>query len=249
MPGQAEVRCAELIASLCLATDLGMGLPFEHGLQSTLFAMRLAERVGVDTETAIQTFYGASCSMSAAPPTPRSSAELFDDGALVTHFAPVMFGSRLQTMAGICAALAGSGTDPQRALRVAQRLPRAVRTSPSRRGACARSRRCSPTDSALPRSVRDLFVHSPSDGTARVTPVGSKAKRSRWPCGSSTSPETPRSNVCSAVIVRRGGDPEPGRRSLRPDDRALFADQASDIMALDDETSCWDATLAGAGPG
>jgi hypothetical protein len=54
-PDRAEVRAAELIAALCLATDLGTELPFEHGLQSTLVAMRLAERIGVDTETAVQT--------------------------------------------------------------------------------------------------------------------------------------------------------------------------------------------------
>ena len=73
--GQDEVRTADLIAALCLATDLGMRLPFEHGLHSTLFAMRLAERLGVDSETAYQTYYGcllfyAGC--TAAPPMPRS---------------------------------------------------------------------------------------------------------------------------------------------------------------------------------
>ena len=39
----AEVRTAEIIGTLCLATDLGMGFPFEHGLQTTLIAMRLAD--------------------------------------------------------------------------------------------------------------------------------------------------------------------------------------------------------------
>jgi hypothetical protein len=34
------VRTAEVIGSLCLATDLGMGLPLEHGLQSTMLATR-----------------------------------------------------------------------------------------------------------------------------------------------------------------------------------------------------------------
>ncbi|WP_350276658.1 hypothetical protein [Kribbella sp. HUAS MG21] len=46
-PGD-RVRTAEVIAALSLATDLGVGLPFEHGLQSTLVAVRLAERLGVD---------------------------------------------------------------------------------------------------------------------------------------------------------------------------------------------------------
>ncbi len=55
--GTDEVRTAELIGSLCLATDLGMGFPFEHGLQTTLIAMRLAERLGVD-----DVFFIGACS-------------------------------------------------------------------------------------------------------------------------------------------------------------------------------------------
>ena len=37
-----QVGSAELVAALCLATDLGMGFPFEHGLHTTLIATRLA---------------------------------------------------------------------------------------------------------------------------------------------------------------------------------------------------------------
>ena len=43
-PGNDQVRAAEIVAALCLATDVGMGFPLEHGLQSTLIAMRLCER-------------------------------------------------------------------------------------------------------------------------------------------------------------------------------------------------------------
>jgi hypothetical protein len=32
-PSPDQVRAAELIAAVCLATDLGTGLPFEHGLR------------------------------------------------------------------------------------------------------------------------------------------------------------------------------------------------------------------------
>src|SRR5829696_4707794 len=52
-----QVRAAEVIGALCLATDLGMGFPFEHGLQSTLAATRLADRLGVDPATASQAYY------------------------------------------------------------------------------------------------------------------------------------------------------------------------------------------------
>ena len=53
--GTERVRAAEVIAVLSLATDLGIGVPLEHGLQSTLVAMRLGERLGVDPDTASQT--------------------------------------------------------------------------------------------------------------------------------------------------------------------------------------------------
>src|SRR5680860_465745 len=52
-----EVRAAEVIASMCLATDLGMGFPFEHGLHATLTTMRLCEVLDVDEDTTVGTYY------------------------------------------------------------------------------------------------------------------------------------------------------------------------------------------------
>src|SRR5437016_1767835 len=37
-----SVRVAEVLGVLSLATDLGMGMPLEHGLRSTVYAVRLA---------------------------------------------------------------------------------------------------------------------------------------------------------------------------------------------------------------
>ena len=48
------MRLAELVASLSLATDLGLGLPEEHVLRQTVIASRLARVAGVDEAT---TFY------------------------------------------------------------------------------------------------------------------------------------------------------------------------------------------------
>src|SRR5688572_33375276 len=59
-----QVRAAEVIGDLCLATDLGMGFPLEHGLQTTLAATRLADRLGVDPATASQAYY--ACLLSHA---------------------------------------------------------------------------------------------------------------------------------------------------------------------------------------
>lgn len=43
-----DLRLSEFIASLSLATDLGLGLPMEHVLRQTLIADRLAEAAGLD---------------------------------------------------------------------------------------------------------------------------------------------------------------------------------------------------------
>ena len=55
--GPERVRTAEVVAALCLATDLAIGFPFEHGLHATQIAMRLGERLGIDSQTASETYY------------------------------------------------------------------------------------------------------------------------------------------------------------------------------------------------
>ena len=51
------MRTAEVIAAACLATDLGMGFPFEHGLHATLVTCRLADLLAVDPRTRAEAFY------------------------------------------------------------------------------------------------------------------------------------------------------------------------------------------------
>lgn len=69
-PAPDRVRAAEVVGTLCLATDLGMGFPFEHGLQATLIASRLARRMGVDRETETRPTTSRCSRTRAAPPTP-----------------------------------------------------------------------------------------------------------------------------------------------------------------------------------
>jgi hypothetical protein len=115
--GGEQVRAAEVIAALCLATDLGMRLPLEHGLHSTLVAMRLGERLGIDAETASQTYYACLLFYVGCTADAEINAEIFgDDTALITHLTPVMFGSRAELVTGIMRALAPpNGSPPVRA--------------------------------------------------------------------------------------------------------------------------------------
>jgi HD-GYP domain-containing protein (c-di-GMP phosphodiesterase class II) len=123
-----EVRASELVAALCLATDLGMGFPLEHGLHSTLTAMRIADRIGVDPATATDTYYGCLLLYVGCTADAELAAETFVDGALLEHFMPVVFGAPLETLRGIARALADPGRPaPVRLVQGALRLPQAAR--------------------------------------------------------------------------------------------------------------------------
>jgi hypothetical protein len=67
---------------LSLATDLGIGVPLEHGLHSTLIAMRLGERLGVDPETASHTYFACLLFYVGCTTSPSYRGRLVGRGAL-----------------------------------------------------------------------------------------------------------------------------------------------------------------------
>jgi HD-GYP domain-containing protein (c-di-GMP phosphodiesterase class II) len=56
---QSNVRLAEVVASLCLATDLATGQPLEHGLRRALLAVWLGEELGLNEEDLSSAYYVA----------------------------------------------------------------------------------------------------------------------------------------------------------------------------------------------
>ena len=118
-----ELRTAEVIGTLCLATDLGMGFPFEHGLHTTVIAMRLADRLGVDRQTAVETYYGSLLSHAGCTTDAHLAAGVFG-GSMTEHFNPLMYGSSRAVMTGLIRALPDPGASgPARAVQIAQRCP------------------------------------------------------------------------------------------------------------------------------
>ena len=132
-----EVRAAELVAALCLASDLGMGFPFEHGLHTTLIGMRLADRLGVDRSTAAQTYYACLLTHAGCTTDAHLTGEVFAS-SLTTHLNPVVYGSRRQVLGGLMRALAPEDSGgPRRAVEVVRRFPRMARgTRPQLSAAC-----------------------------------------------------------------------------------------------------------------
>ncbi len=59
MPAAAgtELRLAELIAAISIATDLGMGQPMEQALRTCLLAVGLAQRLGTSGQALSDTYY------------------------------------------------------------------------------------------------------------------------------------------------------------------------------------------------
>ena len=50
-------RLAELVATLSLGTDLGLGQPMEHVIRQTLIALRMSERLGFDESERAVVYY------------------------------------------------------------------------------------------------------------------------------------------------------------------------------------------------
>lgn len=120
-----QVRAAEVIASLCLATDLGMGFPFEHGLSATLTTMRLCDVLGVDTETARVTYYVSLLMYSGCTVDGQERSRIFGS-SLTSHHTHRQHGSQWESLVGIAGALPSPEASwPQRTYQVITRLPRA----------------------------------------------------------------------------------------------------------------------------
>jgi HD-GYP domain-containing protein (c-di-GMP phosphodiesterase class II) len=120
-----QVRTADVIASLCLATDLGMGFPFEHGLSATLTTMRLCDAMGVDAETAQVTYYVSLLMYAGCTVDAEERSRIFG-GSLTQHNTHRQHGSQLESLVGIAGALPDVGASwPQRTYQTVTRLPRA----------------------------------------------------------------------------------------------------------------------------
>ncbi len=245
-PASDEVRSAEVIGALCLATDLGMGLPLEHGLRSTMVAMRLAERLGLDEDQSRQAFYGCLLFYVGCTADAETEAALFPPGALLRHFAPVMFGSSRETTLGILRALADPDSPaPLRLLQGAVRMPRAGRSYGGHLDAMCEVAEMLCDDLGMPAGVRDLFV----DLTARWDGRGphSKVRGEEIPVAMRVI------HVArDAAFHELVGGPEAAARVIRERSGHAFdpavadalGDDAAGLLSTDDAGSVWEATLA-----
>jgi HD-GYP domain-containing protein (c-di-GMP phosphodiesterase class II) len=240
-----RVRTAELIAALCLATDLGMGFPFEHGLHTTVIAMRLADKLGVDRRSASETYYACLLSHAGCTTEAHVAAEVFG-GSLTTSFHPLMYGSAREVLTGLLRALPDPGSPALlRTLQTARRLPMMAReTRPALNAACEVAGMLAERVGAPP-SVPGLLAHLTErwDGKGPLR----RAKGEQIPVAMRIVHV-----ATDAAFQRLLGGAEHAVRLVReraghafdPEVAGCLVAEAKEILALEDGSSAWDEVLA-----
>jgi HD-GYP domain-containing protein (c-di-GMP phosphodiesterase class II) len=243
--GSGRVRTAEVVAALCLATDLAMGFPFEHGLHATQIAARLGERLGVDPATASETYYACLLSYCGCTADAEIAAEIYG-GDLAANFVPVFYGSRREMLAGVVRAVPDpESSAPVRAIQIAGRLPKAARSSKPHMVAQCEVGEMLAERLGLPNSMRGLFFTLTErwDGKG---PLG-RARRDEIPlavrianvAGDAAVQHLFGGVERAAVVIR-----ERSGGAFDPQIAGCLADNAAEILTRDREASAWEETLA-----
>lgn len=158
-PGDERVRAAEVIATCCLATDLGMGFPFEHGLHATLISRSLCDLLGVDPETASQAYYACLLTYTGCTTDSDIAIRIYG-GSQRESITPAQFGSVPELLGGVLRALPPPELSPQRRLyEMARRLPMVARFIRPHFAALCEVAEMMAERLGLPPSIHQLFAH------------------------------------------------------------------------------------------
>jgi HD-GYP domain-containing protein (c-di-GMP phosphodiesterase class II) len=236
------------MAALSLATDLGIGVPLQHGLQSTLIAMRLGELLGVDPETASRTYYACLLFYVGCTADAEVAVETFgDDDALTTHAMPARFGSPPEQMAGIMRALASSGSPaPVRVMQIARGMPRAAREFKGHITAFCEVAQMLTDQLGLPASMQGLFTYLVERWDGKGLPGRARGEEIPLPVRiASVARDAAFQHMlggpefAAGVVRRRAGG------AFDPAVAIPLADGAAELLTLDADGSAWEETLAG----
>ena len=240
-----RVRSVELIATLSVATDLALGVPLEHGLRSTLVAMRLCDLLAVDQETVSQTYFLCLLFYVGCTAPVNLSPEIFgDDNALATYGLPNRFGTRTQAIGGFLRALAPpDGSLRLRARQVALGVPRLARAFPSVVAAVCEVGRMLTDRLSLPTTVSSLFIYESERWDGKGLPDGVKGNAIPLPVrivhvarDAAFQAMLGDTKFVADTIRRRAG------AAFDPEVANLLADRTTEIFSEEDE-SLWEAVL------
>jgi HD-GYP domain-containing protein (c-di-GMP phosphodiesterase class II) len=240
------MRAAEVIACLSLATDLQLAMDFEHGLRSTVFAVRIADRLGADRRTRSDAYHACLLMYAGCTADVHIRAELFDDIETAARMLfPVMFGSQRELLGALARSIAPQRSPLARAAEVARTIPKAARVIPRIDMACREVAGILSDRLGLPDSVRSLAATIDERWDGKGDP------------GLVRGDELPLATRIAHVahdadLQRSIGGPERAARiigdrsggAFDPAIAALVADDAAEILELDEGASAWDEALA-----
>jgi HD-GYP domain-containing protein (c-di-GMP phosphodiesterase class II) len=246
VPDTERVRAAEVIAAACLATDLGMGFPFEHGLHATLVTCRLAERLAVGPETTAEAFYVSLLMYSGCTTDSDIAIDIFG-GSRTENMTPRQFGSSLESLRGVIRALPDPDSDfLNSGVEIATRLPRAARFRRTHFAALCEVAMMLSERLGLPGSINGLFAYLTErwDGTGilgrkagddipmalRIVMVGRDAAYQALLGGEEHA---------ARVIRERAG------HAFDPEVVEALSHNASEMLSTgEDSSTVWDSVLA-----
>ena len=240
-----RVRTAEVIAAACLATDLGMGFPFEHGLQATLVTCRLAERLAVSPETAAEAFYVSLLMYSGCTTDSDLHLAIFG-GSLTEQMTPRQFGSAVESLGGVVRALPDPDSGAlSSGLEIAARLPKAASFRRAHFTALCEVAEMLSERLGLPKSINALFA----DLTERWDGKGVLGRKARDDIPMALRIVTVARDAAYQALL--GGEEHAARvirdragHAFDPEVAMVLSHEASEILLTAEETpTVWDSVL------
>lgn len=242
---EERLRAAEVIAPVCLATDLGMGFPLEHGFHGTLMALRLCDILAVDSDTTRQVYF-ASMLMYTGCTGDASLGKPIMSGNRNETLVPGLFGSMPERLGGLIRSLPPADATPVvRTVETARRIPRLLANAEEGQTALCEVAEMMSRRLGLPTEVGSLFTFLTDrwDGNGMLR----RAK------GDDIPPPVRIFQLCRDVAFQRhiGGDEhavqtarERAGHAFDPDLTATLLDHSDEIFSVADEgESTWSAIL------
>ena len=240
-----RVLCAELVACLSLATDLGTGLPLEHALRSCLLAVWLAESCGLSQSETQEVYYVALLKYLGCTVTSHVTAQAFgDELGMGTWFAAVDLGDPAEVMAALAGNVGAGLPESERQAALARAMESATLVAENPVQHCEVGRLLA-TELGLPapvaKSLGQAFARWNGSGVPQI--VGDEIAMSmRIALRTEEAERFSRLRGPSAavdMVRQRAGhayDPQLAER---------FAEGGEEILVSLDATDCWTAVIAG----
>jgi HD-GYP domain-containing protein (c-di-GMP phosphodiesterase class II) len=241
------VRTAELIGALSLATDLAMGFPLEHGMQSTLIAARLCDRLQVNADTASQTYFLCLLFYVGCNAPSDVDWDVFgDDDSFASYAIPFRFGTRGQMVRGMIRAVAPPVGPPHwRLWRVARKVPGLAIRFPDVVSAICETGRMLTDSLGLSKSVSQLFAYESERWDGKGLPGGVSGTEiplavriAHVARDAAFQHMLGDADFVAEIIEQRAG------RAFDPDIVGAFVRDAAGILESDPETTLGEQTLS-----